>query len=673
LGQGIEATKLRRLFTSITIGNLRLANRIVMPAIHLFYTPQGFVTDTLIDFYGARAAGGVGLIIVGGCPVDEYGGGPFMVGLSDDKYVPGLTRLAQAVHEQGVPLAAQLYHAGRYSLSALIGRQPVAPSAVESRLTRETPREMTTEDIHRTLDSFASAASRAKRAGFDAVEISASAGYLLSQFLSPLTNLRGDDYGGDLESRMRFPLEVVRAVREAVGLDYPVIVRIAGNDFVKGGNTTREARAFAQELDGAGVDAINVTGGWHETRVPQITMAVPRGAFSYLAGRVKQAVNVPVISSNRYSDPSLADRALRQGAADLIAIGRPLIADPELPRKAREGRLDEIVHCVACNQGCFDHVFSLEPVACLVNPRAGQEGKYDLQRAASPKKVVVVGGGPAGMEAAITASRRGHRVTLFEEHGRLGGQLNLASIAPGREELATLVLSLRGQLDRGGVEIKLAHRATSSLILEYDPDAVVVATGGEPTIPEIPGVESEHVVQAWDVLADRADVGQKAVVLGGGATGCLVALYVAQMGTIDAPALRFLVENKAESWETLEELVTRGVKDATLVEMLPKLGKDIGLTTRWTVLQDLRRYGVETIVNASVKQILPQGVMVVVDEHERLLGADTIILATGVAPQNSLYEELKGRVEDLHLIGDARVPRKAYDAVHEGFEVAMGL
>ncbi len=666
-------TQIRRLFTPVSIGSMRLANRIVMPAIHLSYTPEGFVTDTLVDFYVERAAGGVGLIIVGGCPVDEYGGGEFMIGLSDDKFIPGLMKLTRAVHELGVPLAAQLYHAGRYSLSALIGRQPVAPSAVKSSLTRETPREMTLEDIKRTIRNFAEASRRAKEAGFDAVEISGSAGYLLSQFLSPITNLRQDEYGGSFESRMRFALEVVEAVREGVGSDYPIIFRLGGNDFMEGGNTNREARLLAQELENAGVDAINVTGGWHETRVPQITMAVPRGAFSYLARGIKQVVSIPVISSNRYSDPLLADRMLRQGVADLIAMGRPLIADPELPRKAKEGRLDEIVHCVACNQGCFDRIFSLQPVACLVNPRAGQEGKYKPERAAKPKRVIVVGGGPAGMEAAVTAATRGHRVTLLEKDEHLGGQLNVAAASPGREELGTAVLSLCSRLAKEGVEVILGQEATADLVLAADADVAVIATGAKPIVPEIPGVDGEHVVQAWDVLADKVDVGEKVIVLGGGAVGCLVALHLAQMGTIDAPTLHFLVQNKAETWETVEELLTRGVKEVTLVEMMPKLGKDIGFTTRWTVLQDLRRYGVETVVNAMAKKITPQGVVVVVEDEETLVEGHTVVLAAGVQPERTLFERLKDHLGELHLIGDAKSPRKAYDAIHEGFNVGMAI
>jgi 2,4-dienoyl-CoA reductase (NADPH2) len=670
---------LKKLFTPVAIGPIQLANRIVMPAVHLNYTPEGLVTDQLVHFYVERAAGGVGLIVVGGCPVDEYAGAGFMIGLSDDRFIPGLQRLTQAVHQEGVPVAAQLYHAGRYSHSTLIGRQALAPSAVESHFTHETPHEMTQADIECTIGHFAGAARRAQEAGFDAVEIGGSAGYLICQFLSPLTNRRQDGYGGDWQNRLRFALEVVGAVRGAVGPDYPVIFRLAGNDFMEGGNTNRKARLLAQALEGAGVDAVNVTGGWHETRVPQLTMAVPRGAFSYLAQGVKQVVDIPVISSNRYSDPLLADRVLRQGSADLIAVGRPLIADPEWPRKAREGRLDEIVPCIACNQGCFDHIFTAQPVGCLMNPRAGHEGECRLDGstgltagpAAEARRVLVVGGGPAGMEAALTAAARGHQVTLYEKAGRLGGQLNRAAAPPGREEFETAIQSLAARMARLGVEVKLGQEVTLALVRAASPDAVVVATGTRPAVPAIPGAESEHVVQAGKVLEGEVDVGRKVIILGGGAVGCELALHLTQMGTLDAPTLRFLVLNKAESWETLEALVTHGIKEVTLVEALPRVGQDIGLTTRWTILQDLRRYGVKILVDATAREITPDGVVVTVDGKEELIEGDTVVLALGSSPDTALYEQLKGQVGQLYLVGDAQSPRKAYEAIHEGFRVGM--
>jgi 2,4-dienoyl-CoA reductase (NADPH2) len=665
---------LRLLFSPICLGSLELANRIVMPALHLAYTPEGLVNARLLDFYRERAAGGVGLIIVGGCPVDEYAGGPSMIGIGRDEFLPGLIQLVEAVHGEGVPIAAQLYHAGRYSRSDEIGRQPLAPSALPSPITRETPREMTGEDITRTIGSFVAAARRARRAGFDAVEISASAGYLLSQFLSSVTNQRDDEYGGDDDNRMRFPLEVVRAVRAELGPDYPVLVRIAGSDFVEGGNTTREAVIFARRLEQAGVHAIDVTGGWHETSVPQLTMSVPRGAFSYLARAVKEAVRIPIISSNRYNDPLLAERTLHDRVADLIAMGRPLIADPQLPNKARQGRLDEILKCVACNQGCFDSIFLGQPVRCLVNPIAGREALYPrLSATDQPKRVVVVGGGPGGMQAAVTAASRGHQVTLLEKQDRLGGQLNLAAVPPGREELQTLVRTLQGQLTRQGVEVRLNEAADAEKAVRSGPDVVVVATGAAPVVPGIAGADGEQVVRAWDVLAGKVDVGDQVVVLGGGATGCLVALHVARMGTIDAPTFKFLLQNSAENLDTLHHLTTRGTKRVTILEALPRLGTDIGLTTRWTILQDLRRCGVEMIKGAEALRITQQGVVAALDGQERLFEADTVILATGVSPVNELYDTLEGQVDHLYLIGDAKEPRKAIDAIREGFETGMSL
>ena len=327
-----------KLFSPIKIGGMDLKNRIVMPAMHLMYTPDGYVTEKLIAFYSERAAGGAGLIVVGGCSIDEYSGGSELIGLSRDEYIPGLKNLTDAVRINGCRIAAQLYHAGRYAFSPLIGRQSIAPSPVASRLTKEAPREMDTNDIKQTIDNFAAAAARAKAAGFDAVEIIASAGYIISQFLSPVTNFRKDEYGGDIQNRMRFGLEVAIAVRNSVGKDYPVIFRIAGNDFVPGSHTNRESRIFASALEKAGVDAFNVTGGWHETRVPQIPMEVPPGAYAYLAQGIKSAVTKPVIACNRITSVGLAEEILSRGSADLIGFARGLIADPYMPAKALEGK-----------------------------------------------------------------------------------------------------------------------------------------------------------------------------------------------------------------------------------------------------------------------------------------------------------------------------------------------
>lgn len=660
------------LFSPIKISNMELRNRIVMTAMHLGYTPQGEVTDRLVGFYEPRAKGGVGLIIVGGCPIDEYGGMAGMIDLSQDKFIPGLKRLTEAIRAHGAKIAAQLYQAGRYAFSAMIGgRKPFSASAVRSRLTGETPRALELREIPAVQDKFAEAAARAKEAGFDAVEILGSAGYLICQFLSPLTNKRDDEYGGPLENRMRFGIEVVQKVRAAVGPDYPILFRIAGNDFMEGGHTNREARIFAAELEKAGVDLFNVTGGWHETRVPQLTMFVPRGAFVYLAEGIKSAVSVPVLASNRINDPSIGEEIIRNGEADLVTMARALIADPELPNKAASGKRHLIYHCVACNQGCFDNIFQLKPASCLVNPRAGRERELAIEPAAAKKKILVVGGGPAGMKAACTAAERGHRVVLVEKAKRLGGQIPLNSHIPGRKEMLLIGRDLENNLRELGVEIRLGREANKEIIKEIQPDTVILATGARPIQPDIPGVKRRNVVQAWDVLAGIKGVGKRVVIVGGNAVGLETALYLADIGTLSPEVLHFLLVNKAEAMDFIHERLNRGCKSVTVVEMTGKAGQDIGLSTRWTVLAELRRLGVTIMTNTRAVAITDEGLEIEKGEKREVIEADSVVLAVGSTAENSLANEIKDLVKELHVIGDAKQPRNALDAIREGLMVGL--
>lgn len=661
------------LFSPIKINNMTLKNRIVMTAMHLGYTPKGDVTDRLIDFYAMRARGGVGLVIVGGCPVDKYGGMPSMISIHDDRYIPGLERLTHAVKSCDAKIAAQLYQAGRYTHSSMIGgRKPFSSSAVRSKLTGETPRALELEEIPGVQDSFAEAALRAKRSGFDAVEILGSAGYLISQFLSPITNRREDEYGGPLENRMRFGLEIIQKVRKAVGAEYPLFVRVAGNDFMEGGNTNREARLFAIEAEKAGVDLFDVTGGWHETRVPQLTMSVPRQGYVYLAQGIKSVVSVPVLASNRINDPRTGEEILRNGAADMVTMARGLLADPDLPNKAQEGKSHLIYHCVACNQGCFDSIFQGRPATCLVNPIAGRED-IKSQAASEPKKVLVIGGGPAGMKAACTASERGHDVTLIEKEDRLGGQLLLNRLIPGREEMETVAVDLINNLKVRNVEIVLGKEADARFIREINPDAIVVATGARPVLPDIPGIDDQNVVQAWDLLDGRAWVGERVVIVGGNAVGLETALYLANQGTLSPEALHFLMANRAESIETLTELLNRGIKKVTVVEMTKKAGNDIGLTTRWTVMGELRRLGVRVITETAAVGITPEGLEIERRGSIDLLAADSIVIAAGSRPENTLAEKIKESVPEVLVIGDAKMPRNALEAIREGFEAGFRL
>jgi len=662
------------LFSPVKINTMELKNRIVMTAMHLGYTPKGDVTDCLIDFYTTRARGGVGLIIVGGCSIDEYGSMSSMIGIHNDRYIPGLKKLTRAVRTGGAKIAAQLYQAGRYTHSAMIGgRKPFSSSAVRSKLTGETPRALELKEIPGIQDKFGEAALRARESGFDAVEILASAGYLISQFLSPITNLRKDKYGGSLENRMRFGIEVAEKVRAAVGKDYPILVRLAGNDFMEGGNTNQEAKAFASELEKAGVDLFNITGGWHETRIPQLTMSVPHRAYVYLAQGIKSAVSTPVLASNRINDPYTGEEILRNGEADLVTMARALIADPYLPNKAKEGKCNLIYHCIACNQGCFDNVFQLKPVTCMVNPRAGKEGELKSEPAMEQKKILVIGGGPAGMKAACTAAKRGHKVTLIEKDDTLGGQLLLNRCIPGREEMVTAAKDLVNNLKALDMEILLNKKADIAFVKEMSPDAVVVAAGARPILPDIPGIDGKNVVQAWDVLAGRVGVGKKVLILGGNAVGLETALYLAVQGTLSPDVLHFLMTNRAESIETLTELLNKGNKDVTVVEMIDRAGKDVGHTTRWTVMAELKRLGVTIMTKTKAVGIKPDGMEIERGNGADFLPADSIVIAAGSLSKNNLVSEIEKLVREVHTIGDAKEPRKALDAIREGYLVGLQL
>jgi len=662
-----------KLFEPIRIGRLELKNRIAMPAMHHCYTPDGFVNERLIEYYRARARGGVGLITVGGCTIDQLGQGPMMIGLHDDMFIEGLKKLTTVIKDEGAAVAAQLYQAGRYTHSMMIGQQPAAPSALASRLTKETPREMTLEDIEATIENFGEAARRSREAGFDAVEAIASAGYLICQFLSPLTNERSDHYGGSWENRARFGLEVIERIRQKVGPDYPVIVRLSGHDFMPGSNTNREAAIFASALENAGVDCFNVTGGWHESRVPQITGDLPRGGYAYLAHGIKQAVTVPVMASNRINDPFVAEQILQHHLADMINMGRPLLADPDLPNKAMAGRPERIRRCIACNQGCLDMVFSLQDVHCTVNPLAGREDNITVEPAQASRQVLVIGGGPAGLEAAYTAAARGHQVTLWEKGETLGGNLRYAAMPPGKEDFITLLYFYEQMLAENGVKVYFNREATIEEIVDAGADVVILATGARGAEAPFPVKEHAHVVSALAVLDGSETPGERVVVIGGGSVGCETAVATAEMGAISAETVKFLMENEAETPARLQELVNRGTRDVTLVEMEKGIGRDIGISTRWVVLKSVRRLGVTVMDQCRVLEINREGVLVEQEGEATLLPADTVVLAVGAVANNELAAALEGKVKELHIIGDAKEPRKITEAVREGFDLAREL
>ncbi|MHA1371890.1 MAG: oxidoreductase, partial [Promethearchaeota archaeon] len=654
---------------------------IVMPAMHLGYCTNGQVTDRLIEFYKARAQSEIGLIIIGGCYVDRLGKGiESMIGISDDDFIPGLTKFSSTIHGcSRTKIATQLYHSGRYSFKQIIGEVPVSASATYSPFSKQMSRALELEEIPDIIEKFALAAERAKKAGFDAVEIVGSAGYLIDQFLSPLTNKRNDKYGGSFENRLRFPREVIESCKNEIGENVPLILRYSGSDLVAGSNTLKDKVRIAPYLVEAGLDALNVTGGWHESRVPSITMNVPPGVFSYFSREIKKAVDVPVFASNRINDPYVAEDILYKRRADAVCIGRGQIADPEFALKARTGRAKEIRKCLGCNQGCFDSVFLMKPVTCLRNPVASKEGKIKIVKTSTPKNIMIIGGGIAGMECARVASMRGHEVSLYEKNERLGGQALLAARPPGRSDIAEMISWYERILKKLDVRVILNQEVNLDLAKELDPDVIVLATGAKPVRPKIKGIDLPNVYFVWDLLDPSKKIypGDKVVIIGGGATGVEAALYAAEFGAFNPDTARFLhyfkILNPEEAWQ-----ITGIQRKVYVIEMTNKLGSNFGKSTRWVMLQDLRFNGVETILNATVIEIIEQAnekmsILYAVGEQEHeIKDVDTIFTATSIISENSLADELR-TFKKVYKIGDARKIGDLLDAIHSGFKLANKL
>lgn len=664
------------LFDPINIGTLTLKNRLVMTAMDLGYSNDGLVNDRFIDFYTERADGGTGLIVVGGCYPERNGKvWKSILGLDDDRCIPSLTRFTEAMHRHGAKTAAQILHGGRYASSLFSKMQPVSASSIPSRLARDTSRALSASEIKQVIHGYATATKRVKEAGFDAVEIHGGMGYLINQFLSPISNKRSDEYGGGLDNRMRFAVETIEAIRESVGDDFPIIFRLSGDELMEGGLKVRDNVEIAQRLAKVGVDAFHVSPGWHESKVPIMIMVIPRTAYAVLAAAIRENVDIPVISGIRINDLALADELLRDGQTDLVAIGRPLIADPELPRKYKEGRLEDIRTCIACNQGCFDELLNMRPVTCLYNPRAGREREYNVTPAAKKKKVMVVGGGPGGMEAASVAAQRGHDVTLYEKTGILGGQLCYAYKPPGREEFANVITYLKRQVKKEGVKVVLGVEATPETVKTEQPDTLIVSTGSTPSVPPIPGINSDSVALAMDVLDGKAPVGREVVIIGGGTVGTETALYVAKLGSMRPDVAMFLLKNDIIDLPTALKKVSRGHRNVTILEMKRRVGGGFGISTRWVMEREIEDAGIKSITKIMVKEIRqgPEGCVVVYekDGKETCMPADTVIIATGYIPNDTLSKHLNGLVPEVYTIGDCVEVRTALEAIHEGFKIGL--
>jgi len=634
------------LFSPISIKGLLLKNRIVMPPMCTsFATVGGVVTDRLIGYYQARAEGGVGLINIEFSYIHPTGKVfEHMLGIYDDRLIPGLRRLAQSIQQQGAKVIIQISHAGRRTHSDVIGCLPVAPSPIP-RLNGETPRELSLPEIEEMIHDYIQAARRAKEAGFDGVMIHMAHGYLIQQFLSPLSNQRMDRYGGDWGGRSRFALEILKGIRQEVGNDYPVTCRICGDEFLRGGIDLQAAVQLSRLLEANGIDAIEVSAGTHET--PQVMSAppyFPMGFLSHLAGGIKKEVNIPVGSVGRIHDPRLAEALLEQGKSDLIAVGRALIADPEWPNKAYQGRIDDICPCISCNQGCNDRMYYQQDISCTVNPGVGRENTFALTPARKKKKVLILGGGPAGLETARIAAMRGHRVALYEKEKELGGQLRIASAPPAKEDLEKLRKFFLREVERLGVKVRYG-KIDKKTIAKLSPDFIVVAVGGKPMELEGYGFRDGKVISAWEVLSGQKPVGKRVVIIGGGQVGL----------------------------ETADFLLNQG-KEIIILEMLKRLGRDMSPRARKMVLERLSQIGVEILTEAKAMSVKDDGVVFnragVVDQ---VRGVDSVIVAVGTARQEVGIRGLEKMGLPMRWIGDCSVPRKAFEAIHEGFLVGMEI
>ena len=642
--------QLKHLFSPIQIGKMTLRNRIVMPAMGSGHSGRnGCPGDGIIGYYAARAKGGASLIIteitvVHGSPID---GGP--LALVSDDLIPQWRKLVDAIHEHGAKVWPQLAHQGRQGASKFTGHPPIAASPIPCPVVKELPREMTLEDIETIVEAFGEASRRAQAAGFDGVELHGAHGYLICNFISPSSNCRTDEYGGSLMGRLKFPLQILERIKKKCGNDFPVGILLSTSEMTDGGLTPEEVEIIASILSRSGFDAISLTRANYASFRWLIPPAgTPVGLLAPYAERIKKVSSVPVMVAHRIQDPIVAEHILAAGQADIICMGRALIADPDLPNKAAAGRFDDIIPCIACNKGCLGRLMVEGlPIRCLVNPTTGEESAMALVPTKRPKKVLVAGGGIAGLEVARVAALRGHQVTLYEKSDRLGGQFNLAAVPPAKQEFAKAVYYLTTQAKKASVAIELGKEVTAEVVETLRPDVVVVATGSVPATPRsIPGIDKPIVVTARDVLAGKVMVGNKVIVIGGGEVGCETADYIGE----------------------------RGVKSITVLEMLRSVATDLIPWSREFLMERLNKHGVKFVTRATVNEVLDDGVVFTRDgKQETIRDVNMVVLAMGAKAVDGLSSQLKDSVTEIHVIGDARSPRRAIEAIFEGAEVGRRI
>ncbi len=639
------------LFSPVAIGAVELKNRIVMPAMATNATTDGTASQQILDYFVERARGQTGLIITEASSVSVPPAGKFArfhLNISDDRFIPSLKRLTDAVHAHGTKIAIQLSHLGRQIHTEFWGEQPVAPSPIACPVCRDLPKELTVKEIGSIIHAFVEAARRAREAGFDMVELHGCHGYLISNFFSRRSNHRSDIYGGDVIGRSRFCTEIIREIKGASGSSLPIIVRLNGHDYIEEGATLEDMQEIAPLLQEAGADALHVTAGVYGSYKATVApMYEKQGCFADLAEGIRKVVSIPVIAVGRIIDPALAEDIIRTNKADLVAMGRALIADPEMPLKAMSSNSDDICTCTGCNQGCIDRINNsmmagkTEPITCLVNPRVLREAEGALDRADTPRNILVLGGGPAGLKAALTAAQRGHDVILWEKEHVLGGQLRLAGTPPGREGFVDYIRYMERQINKAGVQVMLNKEVTIDALSELSPHAVIYALGASPIIPSFVKEKSAGATTAWNVLRGNIPDGRRIAIIGGGAVGLETAHFLSDKG-----------------------------KDITVLEATGSLGSDMGVIVSFYLRNILKQASVEILRHTAVQVIARDEIIVLREGSEqRLNGFDSIVIALGARSNDTLVDKMKCIMPELHVIGDARKPRKALEAIAEGFEI----
>jgi len=639
------------LLSPIKIGNLEIKNRFVVPPMGTNYAnPDGTVSRQMIDYYVERAKGGFGLIILEVTAVDPLGKAIlFEAGLWDDSQIPGFKQLVDEVHAAGAKIFMQLHHCGRQTVPFYLGgEQPVAPSAVACPVMDAIPHELTNEEVWDLVEKFGDAAVRAKKAGFDGVEVHGAHGYLVAQFMSPHANKRMDEFGGTFMGRMKFPLEIFKNIRSKVGNDYPMSFRFGYDEMVNGGRTIEESTVIAKLAEEAGVDVLNVSIMTYAS-MPYMSAppAMPSGFNQYPTAKIKASVSIPVITVGRYNNMYMAEDVLKSGRADLIALGRESITDPFIPTKVAENRLEDIAPCIGCVQSCLGYLLNpaVNKISCLVNPRTGHEGEYDFSKVEKGKKVLVVGGGPGGMLAAYVAAMRGHDVSLYEKEEHLGGQFRLAGVPPTKHELLGALQYYKHMGDKYGVKYHLNTEVDAETVKGLAPDAVVLATGSQPCLPNIPGIDNPKFVSCLDILGAKVQPGAKVLVVGGGMSG--------------AETADFLGEHN---------------RQVSIVEMREAIAADEQPTVRFFLMKRLEEHKTQMHTSAKVTRFFDDGVEVEENgESKTLRGFDTIVLATGVKAYNPLQEKLEGICKEVYVIGDAEDTGPANKATEAGMAVGLAI